>query len=528
MERGFDPFVDGIHAALDALEGSRPKPLPPQPPAEPVRASEMVTTSRGGASSTGFDPYSVENAIKIFKKVDADNSGEIDIDELDQAFSDLGMSSSRAELLELIAHCDTNGDSHISQDEFITMVREIKTAGNSKWKVFMESQATGMMMLDASKRSLYKDLEDNILVNLAKAGGSVVMLRDNKGKIYKEMNDAEELEFYALVHEARKGGSQPDVFLRYLNEERLIPQCDLKGYVKKLSDEESAQLPDTQEYYKLTDEEDPDGVEVIIMENLIQGMNNPASCDFKLGDQYTGSYPGEPGYAQVKMLLDNGEALDYDQKREVFKRFKMYKSGKNKDGVALKEITNEHVGLKTAMTYKDIKPLMKAFRQELNNLESPVKELKFRCCGMKAIPQEGQELNFKYEPHHSAGEIHMTKPTGMSPNAVSELIEDFCQGDSELAKYFIKRLNDLALWFSNNTHYRFYASSVCLFYDLDDHSKRSVRWLDFAHAHKMVHEDGSTHWERKNNGGEINNSVLVAINNLVDLLAPIVWNEDNA
>ena len=54
---------------------------------------------------------------------------------------------------------------------------------------------------------------------------------------------------------------------------------------------------------------------------------------------------------------------------------------------------------------------------------------------MKAIPQEGQELNFKYEPHHSAGEIHMTKPTGMSPNAVSELIEDFCQGDSELAKY---------------------------------------------------------------------------------------------
>ena len=44
----------------------------------------------------------------------------------------------------------------------------------------MESQATGMMMLDASKRSLYKDLEDNILVNLAKAGGSVVMLRDNK------------------------------------------------------------------------------------------------------------------------------------------------------------------------------------------------------------------------------------------------------------------------------------------------------------------------------------------------------------
>ena len=44
----------------------------------------------------------------------------------------------------------------------------------------MESQAEGMMMLDASKSHLYQDLADDVLVNLAKAGGSVIMLRDNK------------------------------------------------------------------------------------------------------------------------------------------------------------------------------------------------------------------------------------------------------------------------------------------------------------------------------------------------------------
>ena len=33
------------------------------------------------------------------------------------------------------------------------------------------------------------------------------------------------------------------------------------------------------------------------------------------------------------------------------------------------------LGLRTELTFKEIKPLMKAFRQEINNLESPVKEV---------------------------------------------------------------------------------------------------------------------------------------------------------
>jgi len=200
-------------------------------------------------------------------------------------------------------------------------------------------------------------------------------------------------------------------------------------------------------------------------------------------------------YNEVKALRDSGEVLTEDQKHSAFKRYKSYKSGKNTDGISFKQITNVQLGMKTPLTFQQIKPLMKAFRQELNNLESPVKEvtgctycvsvgcqLKFRCCGMKAVPSEGQRLNLKHEPFASSGKISITKPVGMQPEEVACMVEDFCQHDRELANFLcvepalrlilvcsITKLNHLSLWFSNNTHYRFYASSVCMFYDLDDH-----------------------------------------------------------
>ena len=74
-------------------------------------------------------------------------------------------------------------------------------------------------------------------------------------------------------------------------------------------------------------------------------------------------------------MRDAGEDLTVDQKKKVFKKFKSYKAGSNTDGVAFKEITNEHIGLKTPLHFKQIKPLMKAWRQEINNLESPVQEV---------------------------------------------------------------------------------------------------------------------------------------------------------
>jgi len=526
-----DRILEGIHAALDELEGrlttTRVTMKPRNQTTQDPDSKVVTATSRGSSGST----YTYQQAKEIFNRVDKDKSGEIDLDELEEAFTGLGLCATRTELQDMISECDADGDGLIQEDEFMTMVRKVQSSGSNVWKALLDRASNGMLMLDGSHKEEYDALPENILVNLAKAGGTAVMLRDNKGSIYKEMNDESELEFYTLVHEARKGGKFPDPFLRYLNSERLIPRCELLGHVIKLSEEEEAKLPPNKSgYYKQIDQPQKEpikSVKVIIMENLIAGMDNPAFCDFKLGDQFTGSYPGEPGFDECKKLRDNNELLTITGKERVFKKWKEYKGGKNTDGLTLKQVTNVQLGLRTELTFKEIKPLMKAFRQEINNLESPVKELKFRCCGMKLVPGEGQPVKLRHEPYASQGQISITKPVGMSPAEVADLVEDFCQADIELANYFIHRLNTLSLWFSNNTHYRFYASSVCMFYDMNDHSKRDMRWLDFAHAHKMVHEDGSSNWERKNNGGEINVSVHSALGNLCDCLAPVVWQNDD-
>ena len=425
-------------------------------------------------------------------------------------------------LLEMIQEIDQNDDGKVDLDEFLTLVRQ---AGHGHWTALLEAKSPAMLMLDAKHRSKYKTLPDNILVNLAKAGGTAIMLKDNKGFIYKEMVDQAELDFYTLVAESGVGGKHPDPFLHYLDNESLIPKCHLLGYVAQLCEDEQAELPECQGgYYKLLDSEFADSIKVIIMENLIDGFENPASCDFKLGNKFTGSFPGEPGYASLRKLERNNEQFDLNGKSKVLKLWKAFKSGKD-TSVPFKQVTNKHIGIQTELNHREAAGVMKAWRQEINNLESPVKELKFRCCGMKLCPEDGMVANIQQEPYKSEGEISITKPVGMSQHEVTALVQDFCQCDSALAAYFVQRLNALALWFSNNTHYRFYASSVCLFYDLNDHSKRAMRWLDFGHAHKMMHEDGSTHWERKNQGGEINIAVLQAINNLSDCLAPVVWQE---
>lgn len=259
----------------------------------------------------------------------------------------------------------------------------------------------------------------------------------------------------------------------------------------------------------------------------------PQVCDFKLGDQYCGSFPGEPGFNEITKLKQAGEPLysmsEEDQmteKARAFKQYKRYKDGKNSDGLNMKDVTNVEVGLKTPMDHKELKALMKAWKQEKNNLESPVRELKFRCCGMKVVSRSEQQLRFKFEPQKSDGVINMTKPQGMTPEVAAEVVQDFVQHDSELAEYFMMEIAKLRLWFAQNSRYRFYASSVCLFYDLEDTKKRDVRWLDFAHAHEIVDETGEHQQKHKAEGGATNDSVEIALDNLCDLLAPVVYEFD--
>jgi hypothetical protein len=483
-----------------------------------------------------------EKIKAIFDAIDKDGSGAIEEAELGKALEEMGCGRLHVgEIEKLILEVDQNADGKIDIEEFTTIVKAFQEADgklNGVWGKFLSKVSSHGWMFDNSKDEKIKALPDNVLVNLAKAGGSVVMLKDNKGFIYKEMNDEEELGFYKLVHESKERGAKPDPFLRYLHSERLIPFCKLQGFVTKMSDDECARLPPNPSgYYKQVGEarveegshDLPEGViPVLIMENLIQGMSNPACCDFKLGDQYCGTYPGEPGYEELQILVEAGEELTLAEKSAILDKWKIYKMGTNTDGLEFKNVTNKELGIKTPMTNKQLKAIMKSWRQELNNLESPVQELKFRCCGMKVVPKEGEPpAKFTYEPQKTQGSIDLKKARNMSEQEMAELVEDFVQGDNELARYFVRRLNDLMLWFSNNTHYRFYASSVCLFYDMEDHKKRDMRWLDFAHAHRMMHADGSTQWEMKRNGGDTNESVRDALSNIVDCLAPVVWRDDS-
>jgi hypothetical protein len=387
------------------------------------------------------------------------------------------------------------------------------------------------------------------------------MLKDSAGMIYKEMNDTAELDFYTLVHESKEGGKHPDAFLRYLYSRHMIPHCKLQGWVTEIPEAEcvfpkghpkAGQKfpPNESGYFKCVEgvQTDPndrlkppkEGLHpVLIMENLIKGMENPASCDFKLGSQFCGSYPGEPGFPEVDKLRKNDEifkgdgAVDDEKLNSVLATWKTWKEGEGeRNGVRtpLKECTNADVGLSTPFTFKELKPLMKSLRQYQNNQSSPVKQLKFRCCGMRCRPKKGAPpLTFEHEPYKSAGEIEMKKPHDMSPEEVRKSVEDFCCGDSDLAQFFVHELNELNLWLSCNTHYRFYASSVCLFYDVEDHSKRQVRWLDFAHAHRImtIDTDGGLHDDDRltSEGGEIARSVRDAVGNLIDLLAPVWWRD---
>jgi len=458
-------------------------------------------------------------AIKMFRIMDTDNSGMLSPHELVAAFKELDLYRSDEQMAKLIEECDKGCDGLIDQDEFLSASQSVRGFAE------MLSDAGALRRMALFQKHEGPLLPDRVLVNMLKAGGSVIMLRDNEGNVYKEMNSKAELQYYTDVMQSRK------YFLQYLVRERLIPGCKLGGHVRRMGEGEIAHLPSNEDgYYTQVLEACEGSKEVIIMENLVQGMSNPAMCDFKIGMDWCGSYEGEPGHPERQKLLSAGEHVDMIQKSKMFSIYKKYKDGKNTDGIKFADMTNEHLGLKTKLKIKEIKGLMKSWKHELRAQDSPVKELKFRCCGMKVVPDEGKSATFDFEPQKSLGKIKLTKPTQNTPQEVTELLQDFCQHDLELASWFIQKLQKLALWLAYNTEYRYYASSICFFYDMNDHTKRDVRWLDFAHAHKILHNDGSSGQfvtKFEDPGKATNEAALLAVNNLIECLAPVVWKHAN-
>ena len=68
------------------------------------------------------DPKKAVGIARIFEKMDKDNSGGIDVEELTNGLSFLGLEMSDVQIRIFHEACDENGDGNISLDEFTSAV----------------------------------------------------------------------------------------------------------------------------------------------------------------------------------------------------------------------------------------------------------------------------------------------------------------------------------------------------------------------------------------------------------------------
>jgi len=85
-------------------------------------------------------PPTQDEVEKIFKKYDTDNSGHLEIDEIQTALKDLAadykVNPSEAEVLDLISGIDVNGDNKLKLSEFRDLYNQIKGAGQAIYDQF--------------------------------------------------------------------------------------------------------------------------------------------------------------------------------------------------------------------------------------------------------------------------------------------------------------------------------------------------------------------------------------------------------
>lgn len=67
--------------------------------------------------------------LQMFKCFDKDNSGSIDANELHQMFLYMGITTTEAEVKEIISQVDDNGDGSIDEQEFLTVMKRAQGGG---------------------------------------------------------------------------------------------------------------------------------------------------------------------------------------------------------------------------------------------------------------------------------------------------------------------------------------------------------------------------------------------------------------
>ena len=75
-----------------------------------------------------------ENDIEVsFRNLDADNSGTIDINELEKELTKRGISFSQSDLKTIMKEIDTSGDGLISLEEFKMGIRSERIKKTALW-----------------------------------------------------------------------------------------------------------------------------------------------------------------------------------------------------------------------------------------------------------------------------------------------------------------------------------------------------------------------------------------------------------
>ena len=87
---------------------------------------------------------------------------------------------------DLLEAADSDAGGRIEKHEFAAMAH---SADHPMFSEFIQEAGAQRRALMFSNDKAASSLPEGILINLAKAGGSVIMLKDNQGSIYKEMNN---------------------------------------------------------------------------------------------------------------------------------------------------------------------------------------------------------------------------------------------------------------------------------------------------------------------------------------------------
>ena len=98
-----------------------------------------------------FQSFYIHQLQKVFNEIDTDNSGEIDVLELKNAFERLGFQATQREVRTLLAEVDKDKNARVDLEEFCNFFCSLPSPD---LRMIVQQWASGLS-LDTGKNSLY-------------------------------------------------------------------------------------------------------------------------------------------------------------------------------------------------------------------------------------------------------------------------------------------------------------------------------------------------------------------------------------